>query len=237
MPLIVLQVRRALDIVVQAMQKLGHEVIDWSPPHSTSHKALVDIAMKTWLFDGGLDAHKGLALSGEPLIPQMQLMAQEMPQYNATQIMEVNIEKREQQKAYMEYWNSTATLTKDGSIVDCIISPIAPYPAARKLLYKYYGYSVWVNLLDYTSVVIPVTTASKEQDPADKDYTPMNDTDKDAFEACKYRMALNASIANSATDDAEIYDGSAVSIQLVGRRLQEEKMLAIADYVSKALQG
>lgn len=208
-------------MVVKAMQKLGHEVIDWSPPAPATHKALFDTAMKTWVFDGGQDIRDALALSGEPIIPQMEPLAQESPQYNATQIMKVNVEKRELQKSYMNYWNSTTSLTKDGSIVDCIISPVAPYPAARWMLYKYYGYSVWVNLLDYTSVVIPVTTASKEQDPADKEYTPMNDADKDAFDAY----------------DADIYDGSAVSIQLVGRRLEEEKMLAIAEYVSKALHG
>jgi len=38
-------------------------------------------------------------------------------------------------------------------------------------------------------------------------------------------------------DDPEIYDGAHVSIQLVGRRLQEEKMLALAKYVGIALHG
>lgn len=42
--------------------------------------------------------------------------------------------------------------------------------------------------------------------------------------------------ADKHLDDADIYDGAAVSIQLVGRRLQEEKMIAIAEYVSKALK-
>lgn len=37
------------------------------------------------------------------------------------------------------------------------------------------------------------------------------------------------------TDDPEIYDGAHVSLQLVGRRLQEEKVLAIAEYVGKAI--
>lgn len=39
------------------------------------------------------------------------------------------------------------------------------------------------------------------------------------------------------TDDPEIYDGAHVSIQLVGRRLQEEKMIALAKYVGDALHG
>ena len=37
------------------------------------------------------------------------------------------------------------------------------------------------------------------------------------------------------TDDPAIFDGAHVSVQLVGRRLQEEKVLAIAEYVSQAL--
>lgn len=38
-------------------------------------------------------------------------------------------------------------------------------------------------------------------------------------------------------DDPEIYDGAHVSIQLVGRRLQEEKLLALAKYVGEAVQS
>ena len=38
-------------------------------------------------------------------------------------------------------------------------------------------------------------------------------------------------------DDAEIFDGAHVSVQLVGRRLQEEKMLALAEYVGNSLHG
>lgn len=41
----------------------------------------------------------------------------------------------------------------------------------------------------------------------------------------------------SVADDPEIYDGAHVSIQLVGRRLEEEKMLALAQYVGEALQA
>jgi hypothetical protein len=38
-------------------------------------------------------------------------------------------------------------------------------------------------------------------------------------------------------DDAAIYDGAHVSVQLIGRRLQEEKVLALAEYVGDAIRG
>jgi amidase len=37
------------------------------------------------------------------------------------------------------------------------------------------------------------------------------------------------------TDDPEIFDGAHVALQLVGRRLQEEKILAIGELLSEAL--
>jgi len=41
--------------------------------------------------------------------------------------------------------------------------------------------------------------------------------------------------ANVSADDPEIYDGAHVSVQLVGRRLQEEKMIAVAELVGSVL--
>jgi amidase len=42
-------------------------------------------------------------------------------------------------------------------------------------------------------------------------------------------------ILTDCADDPEIYDGAHVSLQIVGRRLQEEKMLAIAAYIEQIL--
>ena len=38
-------------------------------------------------------------------------------------------------------------------------------------------------------------------------------------------------------DDPEIYDGASVTLQCVGRRLQEEKTLAVTDRIEAALRG
>jgi hypothetical protein len=60
-------------------------------------------------------------------------------QYTASQISEINVLKRQYQKEYMEYWNSTASLTGTGRPVDAIISPLAPFAAARPDMYDYLG--------------------------------------------------------------------------------------------------
>jgi amidase len=100
--------------------------------------------------------------------------------------------------------------------------------------------SCWVNLLDYTATVFPVTTANKDIDKIDDSYEPRSETDRKIWETCKFGidciiLLMPAVRLILAIDDPEIYDGAYVGVQLVGRRLQEEKMLAITNVLSNAL--
>lgn len=211
-------VTRAIDMVVEALKAAGHKIIDWNPP---PHSELIAIAMKPWRSDGGKDIFDSFALSGEPLSAQIQMSYGTGPreEMKASEIAAGNVEKRQFQKRYLDYWNSTAEISGTGRPVDGIIAPLAPYPAARPLKYLYYGFSVWVNALDYPSVVVPVTQADQVKDVYPKDYSPMNDQDKQVF----------------GDYDAQLYHGSHVGVQIVGRRYTEEKMLAIAEYVGGLL--
>lgn len=81
--------------------------------------------------------------------------------------------------------------------------------------FKYLAYSAIVNFLDYTAITIPVTQVDKTLDLPIADYQPLSEQDGHV----------------QSLYDAEIYDGAHVSVQLVGRRLQEEKMVALAEYL------
>ncbi|KAK6003039.1 hypothetical protein QM012_000884 [Aureobasidium pullulans] len=209
-------IKRALEETVQKLQALGHKVIEWQPP---SHGKLKDICSKSWNYDGGADAAKAFALSGEE--PKPNIMFEQSSQANASDIMHNQVNKRDAEKEYMEYWNSTSELTGTGRPVDAIISPLAPFTAARPNKYTSYSYSVWVNVLDYSSAIVPVTKVDKNVDKAYTDYQPVSETDE----------------KTQATYDPEIYDGAHVSLQVVCRRLEEEKVLAISEYVYQALHG
>lgn len=149
-------IKRALDMVVAALKKAGHEVIEWKPP---SHTDINTTTFKTWIYDGGLDLFESFKLSGEPLAEQLGAAFGDKPreQMNGTAIAANNVTQRELRKGYMDYWNSTAGNTSTGRPVDAIIAPLAPFPAARPKMYAYYGYTTWVNLLDYTSVAVSQT--------------------------------------------------------------------------------
>ncbi|PQE33815.1 general amidase protein [Rutstroemia sp. NJR-2017a WRK4] len=211
-------VARAIRMAIDAVRKLGHTVIEWDPP---SHQRGNAIGSKAWSFDGGKDIHNALALSGEPVIPQLKKHFGTLkPQMAGFDIAEVNRKKREFQKEYMEYWNSTAELTGTGRPVDAIITPLAPMPANIRTSSNYIAYTTFVNLLDYTASILPVTTVDKNIDLFDHNYKPLNPADEQLWKSY----------------DPEIYDGAHVGLQIVGRRFQEEKILAITEMLAAALE-
>jgi len=175
-------VARALKMVVETLRSKGHTVIDWKP--TPTHAHLADIAGQVYSFDGGADSRHHFGLSGEK--PASQLISPESPEYSASDIMKTNIAKRQAQKDYMEYWNSTAELTGTGRPVDAVISPLAPFAAARPEKYTYLTYSSFVNVLDYTSVVVPVTQVDKNVDKKDENFKAVDKVDQETQDTCEF---------------------------------------------------
>ncbi|KAJ6786038.1 hypothetical protein PWT90_06572 [Aphanocladium album] len=209
---------RAVDMVVAAMEALGHEVVEWKPlRHADMYKLRDEISA----CDGGQNIHADLRLSGEPpasRIPMVFGMEPTEPK-NATQIAELHIRKREIQKEYMDYWNSTAEVTSTGRAVDAFISPLVPFTGMRPGFDEFTTNSAIVNMLDYPACAFPVTVADKAVDVLDAEYKPQSENDA-------YNVAMY---------DAELYHGAPVGLQLVGRRLQEEKVLALTELVVDGL--
>lgn len=168
-------VSRAIEEVVAALKSAGHEVIDWTPP---SHKAISDVGFSSWIYDGGNDVRSAFALSGEPMSDQVSFYESLSKEFTGSEIAATNVKLRQLKKEYLAYWNSTAAKSKSGRPVDAVITPLAPFPAARPGRYSYYSYSTWVNALDYTSVVVPVTTVDKRVDGRTEGYKALGEDDE-----------------------------------------------------------
>jgi len=175
-------IKRALDMTVAALRKAGHEVVEWTPP---LHSEINDVTFKTWVYDGGRDLFDSFKLSDEPMAKQLDsAFGKEVKeQFSGSTIAANNVAQRELKKKYADYWNGVKTST--GRVVDSIICPLAPWPAARPMLYTYYGYTTWVNLLDYTSVVVPVTSVKKEVDVIEKKEEFLSELDEGCYKSCK----------------------------------------------------
>ena len=66
---------------------------------------------------------------------------------------------------------------------------------------------------------MPVTNVDKKIDVVNKSFKPISEQDEDIQKDY----------------DPELYHGAHVAVQLVGRRLQEEKVLALSEYVGEAI--
>lgn len=137
-------------------------------------------------YDGGADIHNALGLSGEPISPQVANLygSEQLEEMGASEIAATNVAKREYQKEYMDYWNSTKDLTGTGRPVEAFIMPCAPSPAVRINGSNYYGYTMIVNALDYTACTIPVTNVDQDVDVVDKSYRPLNEVDQAVANDC-----------------------------------------------------
>lgn len=102
----------------------------------------------------------------------------------------LELRKRTYQERYASYWQSTASLTQSGRVVDAIIMPVAPSASVEPGKGRYFGYTGVGNVLDYTAVVLPVGTVDKEVDRMgakgqEKEYVPLSEMDREIWESCE----------------------------------------------------
>jgi amidase len=219
-------VERALKMTQEALEKQGHEVIPWS---TEDHEAIVKNLQAAFFDLGGAAIMDIVKPYGEPIFPSMEgyavAAAAGEGELGPTKMRMMNIRRNELQKAYLDRWNATATDGKprlDGLI--CATSPwAAPRLGETQRSGLYVGYTGFVNFLDFAACTFPVTFADKELDKARdvKTFKPLSDID--------------GRIQNDY--DAEFYHGAPVALQIVGRRLEEEKVLEMCEVVADALKA
>ncbi|KAF6756371.1 amidase signature domain-containing protein [Ephemerocybe angulata] len=199
--------RRALSTVAAALRKQGHEVVDFHPPDVV---AGLQTGYKLLLADGGHQVASPLQ-SGESLVgPAVGLLAL----FNLPRIVkkaagtmhprtlledrEAIVERDEYRARWHEKWISEG--------LDFVLT---------KATLMSVGYTFLFSLLDYTAGVFPVTKVDKDVDalPAD-------------FESTAEFKSLN-SVAKGAYSvyDAQKMHGLPLGVQIVGRRMEEEKVL------------
>lgn len=128
------------------------------------------------------------------------------------------VAKREAYRVkWFEWWNSVN--------VDFLLAPPNATPAVphggMKDAVSSCGYTFLFNILDYTAGVIPVTHVDKNLDQLSNsfDIKKLNGVAQGAYKLY----------------DADAMHGLPVGVQIVGRRLEEEKVLAIMKRVEDAL--
>ncbi|KAL8342958.1 hypothetical protein RB598_004359 [Gaeumannomyces tritici] len=205
-------ISRVLKSAVKELQDAGHEVFEWN---AHLHSDCTELMDEYYTADGCEDIRNDIAAGGEPLIPHVQHLVDRGDAISVHEYWQLNRRKWDLQQAYLEKWNSLVS-PESGKLADVLIMPPMPHSAVPHGGCKWVGYTKVWNLLDYPAMVIPGGNVAQEDLSAEWDFEPRNGTDewtKKLWTGNKEDMASMR---------------LPVGVQLVGRKLEEEKLLAAA---------
>jgi Asp-tRNA(Asn)/Glu-tRNA(Gln) amidotransferase A subunit family amidase len=208
-------VTRALKELTQRLSgSEGFEVVEWKPYR---HDLAWDIISALYFCDGAKQDREAVAASGEPWRPLSEFILNQpgVPdrEYTVSEVWGLTIRREEYRKAYALQFLENP--------VDVILCPAGPGAAPPLDHAKYWGYTSQWNLLDYPAMIFPVTQVDPTRDLPDPNYKPLNDQDEFNFGLYNPRL----------------YADAPVSLQLVGRRYEDEKVFEAMELIRTAVGG
>ncbi|KAK2811837.1 hypothetical protein FQN50_001875 [Emmonsiellopsis sp. PD_5] len=212
-------ITRALRELSAKLVAAGHEVVPWD---TTGHAECIEIMDAFYTVDGGEDIRRDVAAGGEPFLPHVEKLVNKGSAVSVYEYWQLNKRKLAAQKRYLDKWNGFRT--PSGRVVDVLLAPTMPHVAVPHRTCRWVGYTKVWNFLDYTALTLPVgTEVSRELDGLGEEggYVPRNELDE----------------WNWKLYDVERMAGHPVNLQIVGRKLEEEKVLGAAVVVEGVLRG
>ncbi|KAI9773171.1 MAG: hypothetical protein M1840_008292 [Geoglossum simile] len=237
---------RALQIAVTALQSSGHDIIPLTPPSPplealllASHLLLADGCKSVTSFlrpyernDPGAAEMSFYAKIPRPLkylyylyvryIRRDEVWAGLLRDWHEKSVYEYQglIARREAYKAkWHEWWEREARI--DFLITVPNATPAVPHDGMKEAVSSC-GYTFLFNLLDYTAGVLPITHVDRSQDALPP----------------TFRLRDLNGVAQGAYVhyDADKMHGLPVGVQVVGQRLQEERVLTFMERVEEAVE-
>lgn len=214
-------VTRVLHEVATKLEQAGHDIVSWNP--GTLHQECIDIMDQYYTADGGEDIRRDVEAGGEPYIPHVEALINKGKPISVYAYWQLNKQKLAAQKKFLELWTSTQSVNT-GEEIDILLTPVMPHSAVPHRQCRWVGYTKIFNLIDYPAVVIPAGQVSKELDGeaamTTDSYNPRNSLDE-----WNWRLF-----------DVDAMHGMPVGLQIVARRLHEERALGAAKVIDSILR-
>lgn len=212
-------VSRVLEEAVEALRSAGHTIVEWN---ADLHPECIQVLDEFYTADGGEDIRAAIAAAGEPFIPHVESLVNRGKAISVFEYWQLNRRKWALQQAYLEKWDSIRT--SDGRIVDALLTPPMPHTAVPHKGCRWVGYTKIWNVLDYTALVIPGGKARQEDTKAPWNFEARGEVDKWSLDLWKENREEMARLKLP------------VGLQIVGRKLEEEKVLGIGKVIEDALR-
>jgi len=240
-------VRRAVEMTVEKLKAAGHELIPYTPidPEEALH-----LLFAAFTQDGGADIKNTLALTGEPyapsigdtlkisLIPRIargliakalrlatgdtlvpSILSTALGEFTGAEIDLLNRKVFDYRLRFLNDWNKHAF-----DAVICPVNPAVapPHAAITEIVQAFVYTGIW-NLVDYPAGVIPVTTVGSQDL---KDGYP---------EGVQMSNGVDKAVRKWWEQSHDEYQGLPICVQVVGKRWEDEKCLAVMQVVEKCL--
>ncbi|KAJ7185029.1 amidase signature domain-containing protein [Mycena filopes] len=205
-------IRRALETLFARLKlNPSFEVVEYQP---FKHLEASELAHELYFVDGGAGIRARAAVTGEPVLPLTEwVITRGVKDHTIHELWELNLRRDKFREEYLEHYNSQN--------VDVVLCPVGPGPAPRLGTAKYWAYTnVW-NLVDYPAAVFPT---GLYVDPA-----------LDAQDTVPRNWMSAADEENSTRYEPENFVGAPLTLQLVARRFEEERVVQALRAIEKVL--
>ncbi|KAI2472487.1 amidase [Annulohypoxylon bovei var. microspora] len=213
-------VRRVLLSLVEKLQAAGHDIVEWN---ADLHAECIQVMDEFYTADGGEDIRRDILAGGEPFIPHVEALVNRGQPISVYDYWQLNRRKIALQQAYLKKWNEIKS-PKTGKQVDVVLMPSMPHTSVPHRSCRWVGYTKIWNVLDYSALVIPAGKVASTDSGAPWDYAPRNIIDE-----------WNAGVW-AQNKEKMIELGLPVSVQIAGRKLEEEKVLAVGAVIDELLR-
>ncbi|TEY34599.1 hypothetical protein BOTCAL_0623g00020 [Botryotinia calthae] len=206
-------ITRVLHSTESALKDAGHEIIPF-PTHL--HAPIVSTVNALYLLDGGAEYLSHLSLTSEPPTSLLQWLLEEETTTirSIPEQWKLHKERNRLQDAYAKLMLETG--------VDCIIAPGGVTVANAHEEAKYWGYTNVYNGLDLPVACLPAGEVQEGDAWGDENENKIAKTHMEA-------------LWGPGKEGAQKYEGGSVGLQIVGRRLEEEKLLKLTKIIERDL--
>lgn len=206
-------VERALRELSAKLESRGHEVVVWD---ASDHFDYIKLMDQYYTADGCEDIRRDVEVAGEPYIPHVEALINRGKAISVYEYWQLNKQKTTLQKRYLDKWNTVRS--QSGKQVDILLGPTMPHAAVPHRSVRWVGYTKIWNLLDYSALTFPVDQVRADRDRLpDELYRPRNELDG----------------WNWGLYDPLTMNGHPINLQIVGRKLEEEKVSGAATVIEK----
>lgn len=214
-------ITRVLKSAVEALRAAGHDIIEWD---ASLHPECIAVMDAFYSADGGEDITTDISAGGEPFIPHVEKLVNRGKAISVYEYWQLNRKKWALQQAYLEKWKNMRSPTT-GKTADILLMPPMPHSSVPHGGCKWVGYTKIWNVLDYSALVIPGGHIQLEDRNTPWDFEPRNEMDE-----------WNAELWRKNKEDMVDLE-LPVGIQIVGKKLEEEKVLAAGKLIDHVLHN